>query len=211
MFPSCSVSIFSPFFPTPEATLALRLKYILSMIPTWSLYREESNRSRSSRAHPLPLDPLGRSRGYDAHVPIDDDLWWFRSHAGCTRDALLSCASAASHPPPPPCPGLWSIDIISGLHTTHAESTMRFRVCTSPPRRDAHDNANAFCVSRGFGTGLPFCNAAEADLSRVNSPDEGISGSRGFGAVWRRSRSKRIWGDCKTFFLRYPFQDVRVQ
>lgn len=47
---------------------------------------------------------------------------------------------------PEPVPRVGSIDIISGLHTTRTESTMRFRVCSRPSRRATHSNADAVCV-----------------------------------------------------------------
>lgn len=54
------------------------------------------------------------------------------------RDALLSCAPSLAV--------AGSIDIISGLHETRTESTMRFRVCIGPPRQAAHSNAKSVCA-----------------------------------------------------------------
>lgn len=65
-------------------------------------------------------------------------------------DSVLTLDRAAMHFYPvlsPSVPRVGSIDIISGLYTTRTESTMRFRVCTRPPRPVVHSNANAICVS----------------------------------------------------------------
>lgn len=59
-------------------------------------------------------------------------------------DSVLTLDRATMHfypMPSPPCLGLRSIDIISGLHATRTESTMRFRVCARPPRPVVHSNA----------------------------------------------------------------------
>lgn len=83
----------------------------------------------------------GRGESYDVwkrtSVPI------YRS---TTIYAVLTVDAPAMHFYPAlhrlPHREVGSIDIISGLCTTHAEFTMRFRVCTL--QRTYHNNANAF-------------------------------------------------------------------
>lgn len=83
---------------------------------------------------------MKKSNRSTIHAKRHDDPRQFRSHAARNRDALLSCAL-------PPDAG--SIDIISGLHETRTESTMRFRVCIGPPRQAAHSNAKSVCARLG--------------------------------------------------------------